>query len=166
MKKSIIIILLVIIFLFLVAFPGISSLLTVSEKRDELINYCQNTSPFVDRELEMYNLYYQGEFDSIHKKAEVTGCTLLRYRPKTKEVTQFYYRYLAIWDNWANDNIADLFGYGSEDNELIKYHEDILKLAHELGVSDEDLGSYSRSKWREEKKIIIKMSKKYLLGTD
>jgi hypothetical protein len=114
----------------------------------------------------MYDLYYRSDFDSIHRKAEATGYALLKCRPKTKEVLPFYYRYLTIWDNWANDNIADLFGYGSEDNELIKYHEDVLKFARELGLSDEDLGNYSKSKWKEEKKIIIKMSKKYLLGTD
>jgi len=166
MKKSIVIILLVIAFLFLVAFPGISSLLNMSEKREDLVNYCQDTSPLVDQELQMYQLYYDSQFDSIHARGAAAGYTLLKYRPKSDEVMPLYYRYLTIWDNWTNDNIADLFGYGSEDNILIKYHEDVLRLSRELKVPDEDLGNYSSKKWKEEKKIILKMSKKYLLGTD
>lgn len=166
MKKLTIVLVLIIIVLFLVAFPGISTLMTTSQLREDLATYCKNTSPLVNRELEMYDLYYQGEFDSIRKKAQVVSYDLLKCKPKRQEVDLLYKRYLEIWDDWSNQNVADLFGYGYSDNELIKYHEDVIKLADGLGLSDRELGSYSRAKWREDKKIIIKMSKKYLLGTD
>ncbi len=166
MKRFWIIVLFVIILLFLVAFPGISSLLTTSQKREDLAKYCQSTSPLVDKELEMYQLYDEGELDSIHKKAQVVSFELLKCRPQSDEAFELYKRYLVIWDNWANDNVADLFGYGSEDNELIKYHEDVINLAQGLGLYEKELGSYSKAKWKKEKKIIVDMSKKYLLGTD
>jgi len=114
----------------------------------------------------MYRLYQKGDSTSIYTKAQAASSDLPKHRPKTKEVNRIYDRYLIIWDNWANDNVADLFGYGREDNELIRYHEDVLELADELGVSDQELGSYSRSNWKKEKKKIIKISKKYLLGAD
>jgi len=164
MKRFSIILVLVLTFLFLVAFPGLSTLLTTSQLREDLINYCQNTEHLVDLEIEMYRLYQQGESSSIHTKAQMAGSDLHSCRPETKEVNKFYSRYQIIWDNWANDNIADLFGYGYEDNELIRYHEDILNLAQELEVPQKDLGSYSRSKWKEQKKIILRISKKYLMG--
>lgn len=166
MKKTLIIIGLVIAILFLVAFPGISSLLTTSQKREDLINYCKETSPLVDSELEMYSLYQKGEFTDVAQKAQVLGCELDKSKPNTKEVDALYKRYHTVWDDWANDSVADLFGYGYADNELIKYHEDILKMAEELGIADSDLGKYSKVNWEKEKLVIIKVSKKYLLGND
>ncbi len=166
MKRFIITLVLVLMFLFLVAFPGLTALITTSQLREDLIDYCQKTGPLVDLEIEMYRLYQEGKSDSIHTKAQMAGSDLLSCRPETKEVNQFYNRYQIIWDNWANDNIADLFGYGYEDNELIRYHEDILNLAQELEVPQEDLGNYRSSKWKEEKKKILRISKKYLMGVD
>ncbi len=166
MKRFIITLVLVLMFLFLVAFPGLTALLTTSQLREDLIDYCQKTGPLVDLEIEMYRLYQEGRSDSIHTKAQMAGSDLLSCRPETKEVNKFYNRYQIIWDNWANDSIADLFGYGYEDNELIRYHEDILSLAQELEVPQEDLGNYRSSKWKEEKKKILRISKKYLMGVD
>jgi len=166
MKKTLIIIGLVIAILFLVAFPGISSLISTSQKREDLINYCKETSSLVDSELEMYDLYQKGEFTDVAQKAQVIGCELDGCQPQTKEIKEFSKRYHTVWDNWANDSVADLFGYGYDDNELIKYHEDILKMADELGIADSDLGKYSKANWEKEKLVIIKISKKYLLGND
>jgi|GEM_PF-5513744 len=166
MKKTLIIVGLVVAILFLVAFPGISSLLSTSQKREDLITYCKKTSYLIDNELEMYELYQKGEFTDVAQKAQVIGCELDKCKPQTEEVDELYRRYHTIWDNWANDSVADLFGYGYDDNELIQYHEDILKMAEDLGIADSDLGKYSKANWEKEKLVIIKISKKYLLGND
>ena len=166
MKRFFTVLTLILAFLFFVAFPGLSTLFATSQVREDLINYCQATSPLVEREVQMYDLYESGDSDLINKKAQMAVSGLMKEEPKTEEVRQLHKKYLVIWDDWANGNVADLFGYGREDNELIRYHEDLLKLANKVGAPSENLDKYSRSEWAAEKKIITEMSKKYLLGTD
>ncbi len=133
MERFLVIMRVALVFMFLVVFPGLSTLFATSQVREDLVEYCQNTSPLVEREIEMYQLYERGDSYSIQKKAQMAGSELISYEPQTEEVYQLYKRYLLLWDNWANDNVADLFGYGREDNALIRYHEDVLKLAYQGG---------------------------------